>query len=158
MELYFSSETWFIISSILTPIGYVIQDVVADAMTVEAVENKNTKFNYKNKISKRDEHMLLQLYGRFSIILGSLLVGLLNVYIFSDIKSLNKEGLLLAYANIYLIALFIPILSVSGVILSKIFKSNFELKLTAQNKTNNLDLKIFWEVFFLYYLQYYLVA
>ena len=61
MELYFSSETWFIISSILTPIGYVIQDVVADAMTVEAVENKNTKFNYKNKISKRDEHMLLQL-------------------------------------------------------------------------------------------------
>ena len=81
--------------------------------------------------------------------MGSLLVGLLNVYIFSDIKSLNKEGLLLAYANIYLIALFIPILSVSGVILSKIFKSNFELKLTAQNKTNNLDLKIFWgSIFF----------
>ena len=30
-------ETWFVISVILAPVGYVIQDVVADAMTVEAV-------------------------------------------------------------------------------------------------------------------------
>ena len=43
MESYFSAEIWYIISSILTPIGYVIQDVVADAMTVEAVEKKETK-------------------------------------------------------------------------------------------------------------------
>ena len=32
-----SAETWFITSSLLAPIGYVLQDVVADAMTVEAV-------------------------------------------------------------------------------------------------------------------------
>ncbi len=30
-------EAWFVISSILAPTGYVVQDVVADAMTVEAV-------------------------------------------------------------------------------------------------------------------------
>ena len=35
------AETWFVISSILAPIGYVIQDVVADAMTVEVVESKS---------------------------------------------------------------------------------------------------------------------
>ena len=51
MEVYFLSETWFILSSILTPVGYVIQDVVADAMTVEAVESKSANFN-KNKIAK----------------------------------------------------------------------------------------------------------
>ena len=31
-----SVETWFVISVLLSPVGYVIQDVVADAMTVEA--------------------------------------------------------------------------------------------------------------------------
>ena len=148
MEIYFSSETWFILSSILTPIGYVIQDVVADAMTVEVVESKSTNLN-KNKMSKRDEHMLLQLYGRFSIILGSLLVGLLNIYMFSDIKMLDKAGMLRAYSSIYFIALFIPLLSVSGVILSNIYKDRFDLKLITQNKINNLDFKIFWgSIFF----------
>ena len=43
METYFSAEKWYIISAILIPVGYVIQDVVADAMTVEAVERKNAK-------------------------------------------------------------------------------------------------------------------
>lgn len=148
MEAYLSAEAWFILSAILTPIGYVIQDVVADAMTVEAVENKNTNLN-KNKISKRDEHMLLQLYGRFSIILGSLLVGLLNIYMFSNIKEAGNKGMLAAYENIYFIALFIPLLSISGVILSSIFRKNFVLKIGSHNKTSSLDLKIFWgSIFF----------
>ena len=30
-------ETWFIVSALLAPVGYVTQDVVADAMTVEAI-------------------------------------------------------------------------------------------------------------------------
>ena len=30
-------EAWYVLSSLLSPIGYVIQDTVADAMTVEAV-------------------------------------------------------------------------------------------------------------------------
>ena len=37
MSQVFSVETWFVISVILAPVGYVVQDVVADAMTVEAV-------------------------------------------------------------------------------------------------------------------------
>ena len=41
MLQYLAIETWFVISVILSPIGYVIQDVVADAMTVEAVPNLN---------------------------------------------------------------------------------------------------------------------
>ena len=43
MANFLSVQTWFVLSVILTPVGYVIQDVVADAMTVEAVplENEN---------------------------------------------------------------------------------------------------------------------
>ena len=37
MILLLNAETCFVISSLLAPIGFVLQDVVADAMTVEAV-------------------------------------------------------------------------------------------------------------------------
>ena len=37
MSNYLSIETWFVVSVLLAPVGYVVQDVVADAMTVEAV-------------------------------------------------------------------------------------------------------------------------
>ncbi|MBF96992.1 MAG: hypothetical protein CMJ13_07210 [Pelagibacterales bacterium] len=142
MESYFSAEIWYILSALLTPIGYVIQDVVADALTVEAVESSNLK-NVERKITKRSEHMLLQLYGRFSIILGSLLVGLLNIYFFSGIQDMQKKQVLDAYSNIYFLALFIPILSVSGVILASTFKKISELKIYTRPKNSKLDLKIF---------------
>ncbi|MEC8099930.1 MAG: hypothetical protein VX089_01815 [Pseudomonadota bacterium] len=142
MEIYLSAEKWFIISSILTPIGYVIQDVVADALTVESVENYNLD-NIRKKISKRNEHMLLQLYGRFSIILGSLLVGLLNIYIFSGIENMNKLEILEAYSNIYFLALFIPFISISGIMLANIFNKNLHSS-SKKDIGNNLDLKIFF--------------
>jgi hypothetical protein len=37
MARYMSVEAWYVVSALLSPLGYVIQDVVADAMTVEAV-------------------------------------------------------------------------------------------------------------------------
>ena len=115
MESFLKAETWFILSSILTPVGYVIQDVVADAMTVEAVESKSNKLNRKIT-STRNEHMLLQLYGRFSIILGSLLVGLLNIYVFSGIKNMKEFEVLEAYSNIYfLVEFFAAILTPSHI-------------------------------------------
>jgi len=36
-------ETWFVLSALLSPVGYVVQDVVADAMTVEAVPSTDDK-------------------------------------------------------------------------------------------------------------------
>ena len=48
-------ETWFVISILLAPIGYVVQDVVADAMTVEAVplvDDNGQKFS-KDEINTR---------------------------------------------------------------------------------------------------------
>src|SRR5574342_1402003 len=37
MRQVMSAEAWFVLSTLLAPVGYVVQDVVADAMTVEAV-------------------------------------------------------------------------------------------------------------------------
>src|SRR4030095_16992087 len=37
MRALWCVEAWFVLSTLLAPIGYVVQDVVADAMTVEAV-------------------------------------------------------------------------------------------------------------------------
>lgn len=37
MRQTMQAEAWFVLSALLAPVGYVVQDVVADAMTVEAV-------------------------------------------------------------------------------------------------------------------------
>ena len=34
-------EAWYVVSVMLAPVGFVLQDVVADAMTVEAVPSHN---------------------------------------------------------------------------------------------------------------------
>ena len=141
MLVYLDIKVWFIVSSILTPIGYVLQDVVADAMTVEAVE-PNFKYNNekirKEKIKK--EHTIVQLYGRFAIILGSLLVGLINLFIFKDVN-VDNPNINLLYGKIYLYALIIPIISVSGIILFN-FLNKYERRSIKFN-TTKLDYQIF---------------
>ena len=141
MLIYLDIQVWFIISSILTPIGYVLQDVVADAMTVEAVEpgfKKNVEIKKKDTIKK--EHTIVQMYGRFAIILGSLLVGLTNLLIFKDVDT-SYPDINLLYGKIYLYALIIPTISVSGVILFNFLNKNS--KKVIKFNTTKLDYQIF---------------
>ena len=77
-----------------------------------------------------------------SIILGSLLVGLLNIYIFSGIENMNKIEILEAYSNIYFLALFIPLISISGIMLVNIFNKNLNSALK-KLKSITLILKYF---------------
>ncbi len=124
MTNYMDAEKWFILSTILSPVGYVLQDVVADAMTVEAVPNydKNKK-KYSTKEIKA-MHTTMQTFGRFSIIGGTVMVAAANIYFFRDASSLNENEQISLYSNIYLYALIIPLISISGVILSKILLIN----------------------------------
>ena len=74
-------------------------------MTVEVVETENrTESNKLSDEKIKAEHTLVQLYGRFAIIFGSLLVGLINLSVFrgidQNITEINK-----LYGNIYLIAM-----------------------------------------------------
>jgi len=112
-------ETWFVVSALLSPVGYVVQDVVADAMTVEAVPNTDDQgIKYSsNKI--KIMHTTMQTLGRFAIIGGFVLVALVNVIMFAGVSVLSEPEKIEIYGKIYLYALFIPIVSVSGVFLSK---------------------------------------
>ncbi|MAJ24323.1 MAG: hypothetical protein CMP36_02305 [Rickettsiales bacterium] len=141
MQILLSVEAWFILSSILTPVGYVLQDVVADAMTVEAVE-PNLKNNTRNLINEeiKAEHTLVQLYGRFAIIFGSLLVGLINFLIFNFLEDKYTDVSIL-YGNIYLFALIVPFVSIIGVLIWNY--SNKNKSFIKNNISNSLDYKIF---------------
>ena len=89
MSEIFSVETWFVISVILAPVGYVIQDVVADAMTVEAVPLNNDVGDDYTKDQIKIMHTTMQTLGRFAIIGGTVLVALANVILFRDVEGLE---------------------------------------------------------------------
>ena len=115
MRQVMSAEAWFVISVLLAPIGYVVQDVVADAMTVEAVPKYNEDGQPFDKDTKRLMHTTMQTLGRVAIIGGGVMVALLNVYMFSGVEGLEEAQKVKIYTDIYQLALFIPVISVLGV-------------------------------------------
>ncbi len=118
MAQVFSVETWFVISVILAPVGYVVQDVVADAMTVEAVPLVDETGNDYSKDQIKIMHTTMQTLGRFAIIGGTVLVALVNVILFRDVESLEQTDKINLYGTIYIYALVIPLVSILGVILA----------------------------------------
>ena len=133
MATFVSVETWFVISSILAPVGYVIQDVVADAMTVEAIPIKNADGQVFSPQIIKSMHTTMQTLGRFSIIGGTVLVSLANVIMFSNIANLSEAEKITIYGNIYLYALIIPFISLSGIMLASYLKNSNNF--SANNKT-----------------------
>jgi len=118
----FSVEKWFVISVILAPVGYVIQDVVADAMTVEAVPLTDEKGKDYTKDQIKLMHTTMQTLGRFAIIGGTVLVALANVILFRDVDNLEQAEKINLYGSIYIYALIIPFVSILGVILGSYLK------------------------------------
>ena len=120
MDAVLPVEAWFVIATILAPTGYVLQDVVADAMTVEAVP---TIDEHGNPYPQRDikiMHTTMQTLGRVAIIGGLVAVAMLNVTMFDGVEDMSEETKIGVYANIYLLALIIPVISITGVILGGI--------------------------------------
>ena len=113
-------KTWFVTSVILGPVGYVIQDVVADAMTVEAVPEQDKNGNDIAPDQLKIMHTTMQTLGRFAIIGGTVLVALANVIMFTDVDSLDAAARIDLYADIYLYALIIPVISIAGVVLARL--------------------------------------
>ena len=87
MSTYLKVETWFVISVILAPVGYVVQDVVADAMTVEAVPLSDEEGNDYSKDQIKVMHTTMQTLGRFAIIGGTVLVAFINVILFRNVEN-----------------------------------------------------------------------
>jgi hypothetical protein len=116
------ASAWFVISALLAPIGYVVQDVVADAMTVEAVPRVDADGRAIPDGQLRLMHTTMQTLGRVALVGGGVLVSLLNIYMFADVETMAEADKVAVYIRIYELALVIPVLSVLGVLLAGVLK------------------------------------
>ncbi|MGB3211276.1 MAG: hypothetical protein WBB19_11270 [Desulforhopalus sp.] len=110
MEQFLTAEIWYILATLLSPIGFVIQDVVADAMTVEAVPTVDDSGEKIEEEKLKRMHVTMQTLGRISIIGGSALVAGLGGWLATT----------LSYRVMYQVALIIPVISVLGVTLGQL--------------------------------------
>ena len=122
MEAVMPISAWYITSFLMAPCGLVVQDAVADAMSVEAVPKVDAEGNPISEDTSRALHTTMQTLGRFALIGGTVAVAVLNINMFSGIEDLAAEAKRQVYANIYLAALAIPLVSVSGVMLAGVQK------------------------------------
>ena len=132
MQRVLPVDTWYIVSSLLAPLGYVLQDAVADAMTVEAVPRVDESGNAIAAEKIKLMHTTMQTLGRVAVVGGSLLVSLLNLYVFADVQTMNEAQKLQGYLYVYWMALIIPLLSVLGVAIAAWLSSLARSKLEAK--------------------------
>ena len=137
-----SAETWFITSSLLAPIGYVLQDVVADAMTVEAVPSIDRDGQPIDPPRIRSMHTTMQLLGRLAIIVGGILVALLNVTMMNGVAELPEAEKSLAYLSVYQIGLLIPLSSILGVLSASLLQRKAIRDLIKSGHTKNVALSM----------------
>jgi hypothetical protein len=124
-------ENWYVLAALLAPVGYVIQDTVADAMTVEAVAVIDEQGRPLPEPEILAAHTTMQTLGRVAIIGGSLLVAGVNVAFFSGVEAMNASEKAAIYLSIYRWALWIPVISILGVVLSAYLRTQEEWRLAA---------------------------
>lgn len=124
-------SSWYVLSALLAPIGYVMQDAVADAMTVEAVPRLGDAGQPVDAATLRRLHTTMQMLGRVAIIGGGVLVSIANVVLFQGVEALAESAKVAIYLRLYELALIIPLLSVSGVVLASLLKRREARRLLA---------------------------
>jgi hypothetical protein len=124
-------NVWYVIGALLSPIGYVIQDAVADAMTVEAVPHVDEDGRPIEPGMRKLMHTTMQTLGRVAIIGGGALVSIVNVWMFEGVAGKPPEEVQRIYLQIYMMALVIPILSVTGVIVASVLNRRERARLRA---------------------------
>ena len=120
MTGFLAIEAWYVTAALLAPTGYVVQDVVADAMTVEAVPTADAEGRPYPEAEVKAMHTTMQTLGRFAIISGLAAVSALNIFMFSGVEAMSEAQKATVYARIYLLALAIPVVSVAGVLLGQL--------------------------------------
>jgi hypothetical protein len=101
-------DAWYVASVLLAPIGFVLQDVVADAMTVEAVPVAGEDGAAYLEAELQRMHVTMQTLGRMAIVGGGALVAGAGGWLAKT----------LSYETMYWISLAIPVISVLGVSLA----------------------------------------
>lgn len=98
------AEAWYVIASLVSPVGFVMQDVVADAMTVEAVQPYDNEGQPILEPSLKRMHITMQTLGRIAIIGGSAIVAGIGGWLATT----------MSYTTMYWLSLLIPAISVLG--------------------------------------------
>ncbi len=135
MTAILPAEVWYIFSALLAPIGYVIQDAVADAMTVEAVPKVDDEGRPFDDGTRKLMHTTMQTLGRVAIIGGGILVAMVNLYLFTGVDAMAEAEKVRIYQQIYLLAMIIPFVSVLGVGVAWWIQRQHRLHLEAQGYT-----------------------
>jgi hypothetical protein len=130
-----SVEAWYVAAALLAPIGYVLQDVVADAMTVEAVPRVDADGRKLDPDKRKQMHVTMQTLGRVAIIGGGILVSLVNVFLLRDAASLSDAEKNDVYLFVYQLALIIPLISIIGVVLAALLHYRDMARLIKQGYT-----------------------
>jgi hypothetical protein len=132
MRTVMAAEAWYVLAALLAPTGYVLQDVVADAMTVEAVPHFDEDGTPIPDERRKLMHTTMQTLGRVAIIGGGVLVAAVNVVLLQGVNLLPEAQKVAAYLRIYEYALVIPIVSVLGVALARAIRRRDARRLAAK--------------------------
>jgi hypothetical protein len=122
MARHMSVEAWYVLSALLAPLGYVIQDVVADAMTVEAVPLVDDAGQPYDEHTIKLMHTTMQTLGRVAIVGGGIAVSLVNILMFRGAGEMTDAMKAAVYIDIYWLAMLIPMISVLGVAFAAVLK------------------------------------
>lgn len=109
------ANAWFVTSALLAPCGFVLQDIVADAMSVEAVPHRTPEGGAYSTAESRVMHTTMQTLGRITLIGGFSAAAAMNVWLFDGADALPQAEKGALYAHIYMLALAVPLLSLSGI-------------------------------------------
>jgi len=136
------ADNWYVTSVLLAPSGYVIQDVVADAMTVEAVPLVDKNGKSFPEVQIKSMHVTMQTLGRIAIVSGFIAVAVINIGMFSNVEMMSEAEKMMTYADIYLLALVIPLISVVGVTLGSVMLIRRKKNLRAKGLTEEEIIKL----------------
>ena len=135
MERFMAADSWFVAAALLAPIGYVLQDAVADAMTVEAVPRVDEAGRTIAEQDVKRMHVTMQTLGRVALIGGLVLVAGLNVWLFSGAEKMAEGEKVAIYRQVYTMALAIPVVSILGVLLAGFLRRRNTRRLVARGFT-----------------------
>jgi hypothetical protein len=132
MERIMDADAWFVLAALLSPVGYVLQDVVADAMTVEAVPRFDEEGRPTPEDARKLMHTTMQTLGRVAIIGGTVLVAGANVWLFAGAEAMAEAEKAATYLLVYKLALVIPAVSILGVLLAGAIRRRDARRLAAK--------------------------
>jgi MFS family permease len=105
-----SAETLYVVAMLAMTFGVVLQDVVADAMTTEVVVRTDDAGAPRPQAEINAELAMVQVLGRLALLLG----------LFATSGLGGILAAMMPYQYVFLIALAVPLISVTGVVLVRL--------------------------------------